>query len=507
MKSSTGLNSVIPVWCTVAMVFLTATFTIPSACAAAPLRASVIPRHPHINSWAALILHGLPLAPHRYQIQIRNRGGGPISEVTVCIQRPILIPIAFITAPIHRYLKLQYRLLRGRSASEHWQALQIRIRRRLPGRPVKTFLRVTSHRRSHLYQSGTDYFLPIGAGALMHTPLTAVAAFSGCVISDNLTDRSDHGLIRRVLPTGIPIFRLGVSAPPPVDGIAWTKVTLPTNKHPPGWRLAIPAPPSIRPIVSSLRRLRLPPPTLPAVWSVVVVACGFLSVVIMILVWNAAGRRRAIIRVSAMLAAGLLTGIAGTIWISRAPPLDTIEYHWRQAAGEHSSYLVRWRIYRAMARRRFSMADDSALPVAWSLQSWKHLRAVVRFSLSESMLNRIDIILPKGGAAVTRSEYFYFHQAKAASPHAEYYFIHGGLEHGGHTIGLGGWISRQPQTTAASIRAWLLFGRQGYLHWRLTAYPHFEVEALPGGLPHRLSNANRNQSGIVGGGEAGVRGR
>ncbi len=507
MKISTGPNSVIPVWYAVATLFLSVVFTIPSARAATAIRAAVIPRHPQINSWAALIMHGLPVAPHPYRLQIRSRNGGPISEVTVGNQRPVLVPIAFITAVNHRHAKLQYRLLRQGIASKPWKSLRVTLHRRLPGSTAETFLMVTSHRKSHLYRSGDDYFLPMGAAALMHTPPTAVAAFSGCVLSAHMPDQTDRRLISHVLPTGIPIFRPGVSPPPPIDGIAWKTVILPTNKHASGWELAIPEPPPFRPIVSPLRRLRLPPPTLPALWPVVVIACGSLSVVIMILVWIAAGRYHAVIRVSAMLAAGLFTGIAGAIWISRAPPLDTIEYHWRQSTGEHSGYLVRWRIYRALARERVDVKDDSALPVAWSAQSWRHLRAVVRFSTSESVPNRIEVILPKGAAAVIRSEYFYSHQDKADAPRDWYYFIHGQLERHGHTIGLDGWMARQPKTTAASIRAWLIIGRQGYLHWRLTTYPHFEIEALPGGLPHRLSNASGDQSGLVGGGEAGVRGR
>jgi hypothetical protein len=92
--------------------------------------------------------------------------------------------------------------------------------------------------------------------------------------------------------------------------------------------------------------------------------------------------------------------------------------------------------------------------------------------------NRVEFTLSKGGAAVIRSEYFNSHQDKAITPREWYYFIHGQLERSGHTIGLDGWMARQPKTTAASIQAWLLFGRQGYLHWRLTAYPHFEVAPL-----------------------------
>lgn len=478
MKSSTGPNSVIPVWYAVAILFLAAIFAIPSARAATVIRASVIPRHPQINSWATLIMHGLPVAPHPYRLQIRGRDGGPISEVTVGNQRPVLIPIAFITAVSHRHAKLQFRLLRKGIASNPWKSLLVKLHRRLPGSTAETFLVVTSHRRSHVYPSNDDYFLPMGAGALMHTPPTAVAAFSGCLISGDVTNQSDRRLIARVLPTGIPIFRPGGSAPPPFDGIAWKKITLPTNKRASGWELSIPPPPSIRPIVSALRRLRLPPPTLPTLWPIVIVVCGSLSVVIMILVWSAAGRRHAVIRVSAMLSAGLLTGIAGAIWISRAAPLDTIEYHWRQAAGGYSGYLVRWRIYRALAHERVRVKDDSALPVAWSLQSWRHLRAVLRFSRFESVQSRVEFTLSKGGAAVIRSEYFNSHQDKAITPRDWYYFIHGQLDRSGHTIGLDGWIAKRPKTTAASIQAWLLFGRQGYLHWRLTAYPHFEVAPL-----------------------------
>ena len=478
MKSSTGLNSVIPVWCAIAIVFLTAGFTIPPACAATTLRASVIPRHPRINSWAALIIHGLPIAPRPYQLQIRSPGGGPISEIMVGSQRPVLVPIAVIATVNHRHWQLQYRLLRRQSVSAHWKPLRVTIHRRLPGRPGKAFLLVTSHRRSHFYQSGNDYFLPVGVGTLMYTPPTAVAAFSGCILSTHTVDRRNQMLILRLLPTGIPIFLRGSSPPQPVAGIAWHKTVLPTNTHAAGWKMAVPAPPSIRPIVSALRRLRLPPPTLPSLWSVVVVVCGLLSVVIMILVWTAAGRYRSATRVSAMLAAGLLTGITGAIWVARVPPLDVIEYHWRQTADTHAGYLVRWRIYRALAREQLRVADDSALPVAWSPRSWRHLRAVVRFSTSASAPNRMEILLPKSAAAVIRSEHFYFHRGKAAAPHDEYDFIHGQLEHRGHTIGLDGWIARRPKTTAASIRAWLIFGRQGYSHWRLTAHPHFEVAPL-----------------------------
>jgi hypothetical protein len=478
MKSSTGPNSVIPVWYAIATLFLSAIFTISSARAATVIRVSVIPRHPQINSWATLIMHGLPVAPHPYRLQIRSRNGGPISEVTVGNHRAVLIPIAFITAARHRHAKLQYRLLRKGSASKPWKSLRVTLHRRLPGSTAETFLMVTSHRKSHLYRSGDRYFLPIGVGALMHTSPTAVAAFSGCVLSGQLTNQNDRRLIAHVLPTGIPIFRSGVSAPPPIDGIAWKQVMLPTNKHASGWELAIPTPPSIRPIVSPLRRLRLPPPTLPALWPVVVVVCGSLSVVIMILVWSAAGRYHAVIRVSAMLTAGLLTGIAGAIWISRAPPLDTIEYHWRQSTGEHSGYLVRWRIYRVLARERVRVNDDSALPVAWSEQSWRHLCAVVRFSTSGSVPNRIEVILPKGAAVVIRSEHFYSHQDKAITPRDWYYFIHGQLERSGHSIGLDGWMARQPKTTAASIRAWLIIGRRDDSYWRLTTHPHFEVAPL-----------------------------
>ena len=506
MKSSTGPNSVIPVWYAVATLFLSVVFTIPSARAATVIRVSMIPRHPQINSWAALIMHGLPVAPHPYRLQIRSRGGGPISEVTVGNRRPILIPLAFIAAPIHRYVSLQYRLLRQGIASKLWKSLRVTLHRRLPGSTAGTFLLVTSHRKSHLYRSGDDYFLPIGAAALMHTPPTAVAAFNGCVLSGHMPDQTERRLISHVLPTGIPIFRPGVSAPPPIDGIAWKTVTLPTNKHASGWELAIPEPPPIRPIVSPLRRLRLPPPTLPALWPVVVIACGSLSVVIMILVWSAAGRYHAVIRVSAMLTAGLFTGIAGAIWISRTPPLDTIEYHWRQSTGEYSGYLVRWRIYRSLARERVGVKDDSALPVAWSPRSWRHLRAVVRFSTSGSVPNRIEVILPKGAAAVIRSEYFYSHQDKADAPRDWYYFIHGQLERNGHTIGLDGWMARQPETTSASIRAWLIIGRQDDSHWRLTTHPHFEVEGFTGSLPQHLSNPDPDRSGIVGG-EAGIRSR
>lgn len=478
MKTFTGSNSVIPVWCIVA-ILLAACTALPVQ-AAVRIRAMVVPRHPTPNAWVALVIYGLPAFRNSRELQLRDARGGPISEVTITSSRPALVPLAYISPVSRRHWALQYRMARRAEKFGPWRPLRVTVHRRRSWRRVKTYLLMAPRPTAAVIHSGSDEFLSISAGTLLHAPPMAIAAFNGCIITGTPAHRIRRRLIRRLLPTGITIYQFTPFTPHPGAGIPWQKAKLHFDHRRDGWKLATPAPPIITPIVASLRRLRLPPPVPPALWGRAAVVCGFAAPIVLILVWIIAGRSTALVRISALLIAGLLTGFAGVAWLNQAPGVDTVEYHWRQRARASAEYQLRWQIDRALVNTRLVVREASAIPVAWDERSWHHLHAWVHFAQRADRPNQIVINMPKGTAVVIQSRHFRFNRHPKSAPQHWVYFSDGRLRYRstGPTLGVDAWIARQREGTRPSIKAWLIYGRRGCSHWRLTTHPYFEVQPL-----------------------------
>lgn len=476
MNFSPGLRSFIHAWWIFA-ILSALPWCWPMA-TRADVRATLFPRRPQADTWAVLALRRLPARQHAYRVEVRDRKGGPISAVSTRGRRVILLPVAFIKSPTGRVCRLDYRITGvQQSQTAHWHILRVTIHRSKPV-TTKSYLLVMSHRAARRWHRQHVDGLRLALGSVRRMPQVAMAAFGGCILGRSQSRLVRPSLLLRLLSAGVPIYQFSKLKPAPVGTLAWRPVKC--FGYSTGWMLSAVSPPAARPLTLALQRLRLPPLSPPSFWKVIAIICGGLGVVAPFLAFVAAGRRKTGLRIGAMFAASGVTAIIAILWMGRSVPIDTIRWNWRQCTGHPDiNYSVRWQVVRALVPTRFNFAGISALPSASSPGAWRRLHTTIYFSRTPFLSNRIIFSLPKGAAAVIRTQTLRISPANAAPPPNWLMFSHGRLHQSdGTSLGMDRWMLQQKRNVRRSIRAWLLLGRSGFAVWYVAAGRELLVKPL-----------------------------
>lgn len=486
MKIPAGRCSFITVWRLFFIFWVMATAEPMAVQGASAIHVSVFPRRPQVNTWVALDVRGLPARRHRYRLQIRNPAGGPISEIRTRGQQAVVVPIAFIQPVTGRNWRLEYRILRRTALrNAKWNVLQVHIHHRYPLH-ASAYLLLTSRQTEHHLRQRQIGGLRLGLRRLSAIPQAAIAAFNGCIIGPHGRPSIHAAVLRGVLAAGIPVYQLGALKPPPVYNLDWRQVHLPGGDT--AWMIGLAAPPlAARPLAPDLTRIRLPRLVSPPPWRTIAIMCGIFSMVAPGLAFAAASSKRIGWRIGWMSVASLATAVVAVLWINRLPPVDSVHWGWRQRTGTTSiDYSIQWHVLRTLVPTQITTVDISALPVAWSPESWRRLHAVVHFSATSAEPNRITFNLAKGGAAIIRTQWLNFHARISLAPVHWLMFTDGRLHRlpTGRPLGFDDWLRRQHVAVRSSVKAWLILGRDGYSSWQIAVHKRLEVEPLLA-HPHR----------------------
>lgn len=438
--------------------------------------ARVIPRDPRVNSWVAVRFYGLRASETSGQIMVQDAAGGPSMQMPLRPGMPVIIPMAFVAPVADNHWRLKYRILPVGKTRTPWKNITVRITHaKLNRTALRYFIVGTAAAVRRARRKGISG-LHLTSRDMAIIPTPALGAMGRCVFVGAAAMDLRAAIVRRLISANVPIFALTRKKLPSMMGFIWQRCRL---AHAAAQRLVYPAvigrP---HPILARLTHLRLPPIAAPRRWWLVAIIVGPATILIMSLVWVAAGRRRQ--KWGLMLLVFTSVAISGVAvgCLEKVPGIDRVNYQWNASrSGASIGASFHCTIYRALRAMHLKARGQALLPAAWSIKSWRHLNQSVHFSADGNGRRRIGCRLVKAGAAVFQSETLLLHMAgKAPARLATVVLNRGQLQSGGTTnlsISMNTWIGRQPPGLQPSIRAWLILQKNPRAKYRLWTAHYF----------------------------------